>query len=179
MKLTRRKALTGLVALGADLYLESQGIGLVTGTRRALRKPISQEDYEQTLKATRRLGLGVDDAHSTFREGSKTLIVYLPDVHQEWYARKQRERIAALDRGIDFDIIGLEGLVGRIDVEAIRERLEQTKVFHRENTINHVWKDPSCDYDIKDTDNSTVRLQKLKVKLLQFHQMCISSLSSP
>ena len=129
------------------------------------RKPISNEEYKSTIQSIQKAGYSIDEKNSRFRTDSKTLLIYLPDVHEEDYARLQRKRIIDIDKAIGLDSIGLEGFVGEIDCSKISKLERERDKFYDKNTIPLFQGGKGVGYHIKEGDSPPLRLQKLRVKL--------------
>jgi len=156
--ITRRTLLgLGLAGLvGTGLVCTSKTVEDSIKVEETIEKPITLQEYEDAYRTIENLGLEIDEDHSMFRKGSKSLIVYLPDIHTIYYQEKQKKRIKMLDDNLDFDIIGLEGMSGEIDETKLKKIREEEIRFFDENTIERDRRGDS----IEDSDSDEIKLQK-------------------
>ncbi len=168
---SRRRVLRAgaVVAVGAAInaVLEPFGYGLFSsglverigsGLDRRFRVAIALKEYETVCQTLLDGGLEIDYDHSRFINGSKCLILYLPDRHRDNYAEKQKSRIQQADNLVHFDVIGLEGLIGKIDLDEIRKRLKRFEEEEKKICFNPY---VSQESESSQSDSSIIALKKL------------------
>ncbi|MBW2977752.1 hypothetical protein KY331_02820 [Candidatus Woesearchaeota archaeon] len=168
-KITRRgliKAGIGTgVAAGSYFLARALGFDILASL---FETRFSREEYADLVQKVKKQGYEIDESHSVFNEGSDAVILFLPDIHTISYAKSQRERITKLDSAIDFDMIGLEGIVGEIDVEHMKELAVKQAKFYDDNVIPRptIFKlyGEEFEFEIKESDTDFVKLQKLRYK---------------
>jgi hypothetical protein len=158
-KPSRRQFITGIGA--AALGITAASIGYL-----ASGNPITSEEYKAAERTLYNLEHEVDQDHSTFREGSDSLVIYLPDVHRHYYQKDQRHRIQSIDQNMKLDVIGLEGITGDVDPAKVKRLVEKSEENWNKNTIHTILlkRNPKgFDYNVLDTDSPEIRLQKLEI----------------
>jgi len=164
--MTRRALLAAGVITGVSTLF---GLGNHKGAS-SVQTPgrITSKEYLGTLERIKELGLPIDEQHTFYSHTSSHLVVFLPDIHTRQYQAKQRKRISSLDAVLDFDAVGLEGVVGIPDAAQISCALQQTKEHQSRFAVPQLAIDPgfdTYDFTIKESDPEVVKLQKNCVHL--------------
>ncbi len=174
MDISRRRAIRN-VALAAIACLELSRAGplsLIADYHERVARQQRQAQYQSLCQVLTTAGESINEARSIFHPDARTTIVFLPDIHVPLYQRLQRSRILKLDARIQFDAIGLEGIAGEVDHEAIRRNEGVLQPLFAQELI------PIFDGNtatIEPSDSPLMRLQKqrkiLAVELDQFHRI--------
>ena len=156
----KRRTMLGIaVAVGIDAVLEASGVGVIQQFYRWIANQITADEYEQVKKLLQNKGMQIDTAHSAYVEGASSLMIFLPDVHEGRYARKQRDRIVKVDQAIQLDTIGLEGMVGEINTEQCKQAAQRALHIVEANSLEHIRNQPAD--EPKQEDKPHIALQKI------------------
>jgi hypothetical protein len=96
-------------------------------TKTSNSKPITQEEYDGVLSKLQSLGIRLDGENTSFQEGSTTLIVYLPDTHKPDYEKSNAQVLKKIDGAIDFDVMGLETVIGEVSTKRAKDMTKSRK----------------------------------------------------
>lgn len=111
--------------------------GLASGCWPGKKEPVAVEpkktEYQKMVETIQGLGYEINEDFS--QEVSGRILFFLPDNHSNLFNTIQKKRILDLDETIDFDSIGLEGLVGEIEPE--REIGEPNKFEKSQESVEY------------------------------------------
>lgn len=118
----------------------------------------SRQKYYETLHTLKQLGLDINAELSKYYDHSKSLLIFLPDVHNDKIFSDQSKRIHQLDSALSLDVICLEGLRANERPAITAEHAKMVdKIL---DTLLIPQKDVHYNYTISISDPKIVIIQK-------------------